>query len=95
MTWTIGALCLLLTIAVITSPKPPQPNPPSEQAWREDVNVEIVKTLVAKGVTGCGILRWHPGSRSGEFIAQCSMDNKTWTTWQVWTKINEVNLYGH
>ena len=57
--------------------------------WREDLNVEITKTLVAKKVKGCGEYKYRETHRH-EYLVHCSRDGKNWIAYQVWPKIGEI-----
>lgn len=86
----LGGVFILL-IAMCNS-KPYTP-PKINQNWNESTNVDISRVLVSNNITGCSFLKWQQ-TGNYEYIVQCSKDNQNWTTYQVWTAINAVNLYG-
>lgn len=96
-TWIMAVFCTMLLsmcAMALTNTSKYEPSKPSEQLWSESINIDITRTLVANHITGCGYLQWQPGSSNHEYIVKCSRDNQNWTTYQVWTAINAVNIYG-
>ena len=60
-------------------------------SWQEDFDLGITKTLVAKGVSGCGQYKFRESSKDrGEYLVYCTNDGNNWTAYLVWPNISEV-----
>jgi hypothetical protein len=86
----LGGIFILIIAMCNTKPYNP---PPISQNWNDSINIDINRVLVANHITDCGMIRWQQAGNH-EYIVKCSMDDKKWTTYQVWTAINAVNVYG-
>jgi hypothetical protein len=82
----IGLFCVALFFTQCINPSPPPPVTEEKNPF-----VDISRTLVAKKITGCGVMEWRlvPGQRS-EYKVKCSPDGKNWRFYTVWPNINEI-----
>ena len=87
-----GGILLLMFIGMCSTSNN-QSSPPSEASYSDSINIEISRALVAKEIRTCGEYKWalNPGTNS-EYTVKCSPDGKTWYTYLVWPKIQEVTF---
>jgi hypothetical protein len=85
---TILIIGVLILIAVLV---PEFFGPPPESRWDESFNVDITKTLVKKGIRGCGEYQFkRVGSGNSDFLVRCTRDGQNWKLYRVHTYMDRV-----
>jgi hypothetical protein len=60
--------------------------------WRSDTPINIVRTLVANNVRGCGEFQHKPSTQnSGEYLVYCTQDGRSWNAYLVWPNVNRIS----
>jgi hypothetical protein len=59
--------------------------------WREEFDVGITKTLISKGIRGCGQYKYRESSKDrNEYLVHCTGDGKLWVAYFVWSATERV-----
>lgn len=60
--------------------------------WRTDIQLDLLRALVASNVQGCGDYRWKQSpTERDEYAVQCTRDGKTWRTYLVWPNLRKAS----
>ena len=81
----IGSFILIAVLLPQFFGRPPEP------AWDESFNADITRTLIKRGIKGCGEYRFkRVGTGSSEFLVRCTRDGENWLLYRVHTYTDQV-----
>jgi hypothetical protein len=59
--------------------------------WSREINRDIIKTLIAHNITGCGELKYKESLKDrGEYLVHCSADGENWSEYIVWVRTGKI-----
>lgn len=60
--------------------------------WQSDPRLDIVRTLIAQDIRGCGEFHWKSHYRDiSDYLVYCTRDGKNWTAYIVWPDAMRVS----
>ena len=64
--------------------------------WKSDAPGNIIQTLIANNVRGCGEFHYKQSSWNiGEYLVYCTSDGKNWAAYLVWPNVERISGPAH